>query len=154
MPRSEFGWSLCYLSEVSLVVAWLLKCNISRLFLWTSKKIFLKMRNAYFLCSKQTFYIIRMPISYSMAVSLLFSSIHHYIFFLWLQRSIGQPKVIFLQFQKIIIKKRITKKKNLWLPALLLNHFCLLISLEGMPTFIRSWASFQNQIWDVHLYNV
>ena len=60
-----------------------------------------------------TFYIIRMPISYSSYGSPLFSSIHHYIFFLWLQRSIGQPKVIFLQFQKIIIKKRITKKKNL-----------------------------------------
>ena len=41
----------------------------------------------------------------------LFSSIHH-IIFLWLQRSIGQPKVIFFyKFQKIIIKKRITKKK-------------------------------------------
>ena len=45
-------------------------------------KIFFKtMRNAYFLCSKQTFYIIRMPISYSTTGSHLFSSIHHYIFF-------------------------------------------------------------------------
>ena len=39
------------------------------------------MRNAYFLCSKQTFYIIRMPISYSTSESHLFSSIHHYIIF-------------------------------------------------------------------------
>ena len=65
-------------------------------------KFFLKtMRNAYFLCSKQTFYIIRMPISYSRARTGLFSKIHHYIIFLWLQRSIGQPKVIFfLQISK------------------------------------------------------
>ena len=41
----------------------------------------------------------------------LFSSIHHYIIFLWLQRSIGQPKVIFFKFKNFIIKKRITKKK-------------------------------------------
>ena len=95
-----------------------------------------------------------MPISYSTSGSHLFSSIHHYIIFLWLQRSIGQPKVIFLQFQKIIIKKRITKKIFFGLPEVLLDHFYHLISLEGMPTFIRSWASFQNQIWDVHLYNV
>ena len=33
------------------------------------------MRNAYFLCSKQTFYIIRMPISYSRYRAWLFSSI-------------------------------------------------------------------------------
>ena len=31
-------------------------------------------------------------------------------YFLWLQRSIGQPKCDFYKFQKIIIKKRITKK--------------------------------------------
>ena len=32
-------------------------------------------------------------------------------YFLWLQRSIGQPKCDFYKFQKIIIKKRITKKR-------------------------------------------
>ena len=31
-------------------------------------------------------------------------------YFVWLQRSIGQPKCDFYKFQKIIIKKRITKK--------------------------------------------
>ena len=77
-----------------------------------------------------------------------FSSIHHYIIFLWLQRSIGQPN--FYKFQKIIIKKTDNQKKNLEGT----DHFYLLISLEGMSTFIRSWASFENQIWDVHLYNV
>ena len=56
--------------------------------------------------------------------------------------------------QKIIIKKRTTKKEIVNAHALLLDHFYLLISLEGMSTFIRSWASFENQIWDVHLYNL
>ena len=60
----------------------------------------------------------------------------------------------FYKFQKIIIKKRTTKKEILNAHALLLDHFYLLISLEGMSTFIRSWASFENQIWDVHLYNL
>ena len=88
-------------------------------------------------------------------VRLIFSSIHHSIISLWLQRSIGQPKVIFFYtFQKIIIKKRTTKKKILIAQALLLDHFYLLISLEGMSTFIRSRASFQDQISDVHLYDV
>ena len=32
-------------------------------------------------------------------------------YFLWLQKSIGQPKCDFYKFQKIIIKKRITKKR-------------------------------------------
>ena len=32
-------------------------------------------------------------------------------YFLWLQRSIGQPKCDFYKFQKIIIKKQITKKR-------------------------------------------
>ena len=136
------------------MVAWLLKCNISRLFM-NFKKNLKQMRNAYFLCSKQTFYIIRMPISYSTHRAELFSSIYHFFFFLWLQRSIGQPKVIFFyKFPKIIIKKRITKKKNLSVPCVLLDHFYLLISLEGMSTFIRSRASFEDQIWDIHLYNV
>ena len=63
------------------MVAWLLKCNISRLFFMNFKFFFKTMQNAYFLCSKQTFYIIRMPITYSTTWALLFSSIYHYIFF-------------------------------------------------------------------------
>ena len=124
-------------------------------FFMNFKNFFMRNWNAYFLCSKQTFYIIRMPISYSRERTGLFSNIYHYFFFLWLQRSIGQPKVIFFyKFKKIIIKKRITKKKYYSVCSVLLDHFYLLISLEGMSTFIRSWTSFQNQIWDVHLYNV
>ena len=46
-------------------------------------------------------------------MSSLFSSIHHYIFFLWLQRSIGQPKVIFLQISKNHNKKTDNQKEKL-----------------------------------------
>ena len=46
----------------------------------------------------------------------LFSSIHHYIIFLWLQRSIGQPKVIFLQISKNHNKKTDNQKKILVSP--------------------------------------
>ena len=62
--------------------------------------------------------------------------------------------MIFLQISKNHNKKTDNQKKDLVSHALLLDHFYLLISLEGMSTFIRSWASFENQIWDVHLYNV
>ena len=67
-------------------------------------KILQTMWNAYFSCSKQTFYIIRMPISYSRAgVFVIFK-------YTSLQRSIGQPKVIFFyKFQKITDNQ----KKNL-----------------------------------------
>ena len=97
------------------MVAWLLKCNISKTFFMNFKKFLETMWNAYFSCSKQTFYIIRMPISYSRVWACLFSSIHPYIvFFLWLQRSIGQPKVIFfLQISKNHNKKTDNPKKYL-----------------------------------------
>ena len=95
------------------MVAWLLKCNISRLFFMNFKKNLQTMLNAYFSCSKQTFYIIRMPISYSRGLASLFSSIHHYIIFLWLQRSIGQPKVIFFTNSKNHNKKTDNQKKDL-----------------------------------------
>ena len=77
-------------------------------------KIFLEtMWNAYFSCSKQTFYIIKMPISYSRVWTCLFSSIHHYIIFLRLQRSIGQPKVIFFTISKNHNKKMDNPQKDL-----------------------------------------
>ena len=94
------------------MVARLLKCNISRLFFMNFKFFLQTMLNAYFSCLKQTFYIIRMPISCSRAPAGLFSSIHHYIIFLWLQRSIGQPKVIFLQISKNHNKKNGYPKKR------------------------------------------
>ena len=62
--------------------------------------------------------------------------------------------MIFLQVSKNHNKKTDNQKKNLEIPCVLLDHFYLLISLEGMSTFIRSRASFEDQIWDVHLYNV
>ena len=62
--------------------------------------------------------------------------------------------MIFLQVSKNHNKKTDNQKKNLEILCVLLDHFYLLISLEGMLTFIRSRASFQDQIWDIHLYNV
>ena len=97
------------------MVAWLLKCNVKTFFM-NFKNFFMRNWNAYFLCSKQTFYIIRMPISYSRERTGLFSSIYHYFFFLWLQRSIGQPKVIFLQISKYHNKKTDNQKKKLFSP--------------------------------------
>ena len=99
------------------MVAWLLKCNISRLFFMNFKNIFKTMRNAYFLCSKQTFYIIRMPISYSRSWTLLYSSIHHYLIFMATKVNRSTKSDFFYKFQKIIIKKRITKKKKLMSPG-------------------------------------
>ena len=65
------------------MVAWLLKCNISKTFFMNLKKKFKTMRNAYFLCSKQTFYIIRMPISYSRScVFVIFKYTSLYYFFM------------------------------------------------------------------------
>ena len=81
-------------------------------FFMNFKKIFKTMRNAYFLCSKQTFYIIRMPISYSTQRICYFQVYIIIYFFLWLQRSIGQPKVIFLQVSKNHNKKTDNQKKN------------------------------------------
>ena len=76
------------------------------------------------------------------------SSIHHYFIFLGLQRSIGQD---FYTFQKIIKKKRITKKRFCKLARLINDQFYLLISLEGMWSFIRSLMLV---LVDVHLHNV
>ena len=117
MPRSEFGWSLCYLSEVSLVVAWLLKCNMSRLFLWTSIQFLKKcgthiscVHNRLFISSECPFHTLGTGVHYFQVYIIIF-------FFLWLQRSIGQPKVIFLQFKKIIIKKTDNQKKKFMTPV-------------------------------------
>ena len=57
------------------------------------------------------------------------SSIHHYFIFIGLQRSIRQD---FYKFQKIIKKKRVTKKRFCKLARLIIDQFYLLISLEGM----------------------
>ena len=80
------------------MVAWLLKCNISRLF-FMNFKIFLQTMWNVFLVFKTDF-LSECPFHTLGPVRSLFSSIHHYIIFLWLQRSIGQPKVIFLQIKK------------------------------------------------------
>ena len=94
------------------MVAWLLKCNISRLFLCTSKNFFLNHAESIFLVFKTDFLYHQNAhfILYDWESNIFkYTSLH---FFLWLQRSIGQPKVIFYTFQKIIIKKRITPPKK------------------------------------------
>ena len=76
-----------------------------------------------------------MPISYSGSPRSV-SQVYIIIFiFVGLQRSIGQPKFDF--FQKIVIKKMDHKKKSLDLGLLIIDHFYLLISLEGMASFIQ-----------------
>ena len=65
------------------MVAWLLKCNMSRLFFMNFKFFLQTMQNAYFSCSKQTFYIIRMPISYSRSCAIdIFKYTSLYCFFM------------------------------------------------------------------------
>ena len=61
------------------MVAWLIK--YVKTFFMNFKFFLQTMRNAYFSCSKQTLYIIRMPISYSRAMACLFSSIIIILFF-------------------------------------------------------------------------
>ena len=98
------------------MVAWLLKCNISRLFFMNFNKNFKTKWNAYFSCSKQTFYIIRMPISYSRQRTCLFSSIHHYIFFFMATKVNRSTKSVFLQISKNHNKKTDNPPKKLISP--------------------------------------
>ena len=71
------------------------------------------MWNAYFSCSKQTFYIIRMPISYcSYRIVIIFKYTSLYYFFMATKVNRSTKSDFIYKFQKIIIKKRITKKKN------------------------------------------
>ena len=92
------------------MLAWLLKCNISRLFFMN---FFYKqcgthisrVQNRLFISSECPFHTLG-------PVLALFSSIHHYIFFFMATKVNRSTKSDFLnKFQKIIIKKRITKKK-------------------------------------------
>ena len=94
------------------MVAWLLKCNISRHFFLTSK-FFLKQCETYISCVQNRLFISsECPFHTLGPVRLIFSSIHHYIIFLWLQRSTGQPKVIFLLISKNHNKKTDNQKKD------------------------------------------
>ena len=94
-----------------------------------------------------------MPISYSGSPRSV-SQVYIIIFiFVGLQRSIGQLKFDFYTFQKIVIKKMDHKKKSLDLGLLIIDHFYLLISLEGMASFIQQVISKIVEFWDVHLHN-
>ena len=111
MPRSEFGWSLCYLSEVSLVVAWLLKCNISRLFLWTSKH-FLKQCGMHISCVQNRLFISSHFILY-VTYSFIFKYTYIIIFFFMATKVNRSTKSIFLQISKNHNKKMDNQKKKL-----------------------------------------
>ena len=107
----------------------------------------------YISCSTHILYITRMPISYSARLRSI-SQVYIIIFiFVGLQRSIGQPKCDFYTFQKIVIKKTDHQKKSLDLNYVIIDHFYLLISLEGMASYIQGVISYLVQFWDVHLHN-
>ena len=77
------------------MVAWLLKCNnYFKTFFMNFNKILQTMWNTYFSCSKQTFYIIRMPISYSSACA----------FVIFKYTSLGQANKIYC-FSGIFFRK-------------------------------------------------
>ena len=138
------------------MVAWLLKCNNCQDFFYELKIFFLYVTGTHISCVQNRLFISSGCPFHTLGSGLsLFSSIHHYIYFFMATKVNRSTKSdFFYKFQKIIIKKLITPPKNYPVRSLLLDHFYLLISLEGMSTFIQSWSSFQNQIWDVHLYNM
>ena len=77
------------------MVAW----SISQDFFYEFQNIFRNNVERIFLVFKTDFLYHQ---NYSRVWACFFSSIHHYIIFLWLQRSIGQPKVIFFtNFKKL-----------------------------------------------------
>ena len=59
--------------------------------------------------------------------------------------------VIFIS--KIVIKKKDHQKKILKLGHLIIDQFYLLISLEGMTSFLRRVITYLVKFWDVHLHN-
>ena len=88
--------------------------------------------NTYISCSTHTFYIIRKPISYSNHVSFKYTS----LFYIFRTTKVNRSR--FLHISKNHKKKRITKKRFCKLARLIIDQFYLLISLEGMWSFIRS----------------
>ena len=98
LPRIEYGWSLWYLSEVSLVVTWSLMWDIFLRFSWTFQKIIKNlnfMLNTNFLYQQNAHFIDKISISHFIRILL-----DH------------KGKCNF-EFQKFIIKNRIIKKKCL-----------------------------------------
>ena len=76
------------------------------------KKIFKTMQNAYFSCSKQTFYIIRMPISYSRSCAIdifKYTSLYYVFMATKVNRS---TKSDFLHISKNHNKKMDNQKKD------------------------------------------
>ena len=93
------------------MVAWLLKCNMSRLFLYNLKKnaerIISCVQNRLFISSECPFHTQGTGVHYFQVYIII-------LFFLWLQRSIGQPKVIFFTISKSHNKKTNNQKKKIY----------------------------------------
>ena len=69
-------------------------------------------------------------------------------------KSIGQPKVWFLHISKNHKKKKDYQKRFCSVAHLIIDQFYLLISLEGMWSFISSFIIVLVPFWDFHLHNV
>ena len=85
-------------------------------FFMNFNKILHGMWNAYFSCSKQTFYIIRMPISYSsyrVVIIFKYTSLYYFFMATKVNRS---TKSDFLQISKNHNKKNDNQKKKLKSP--------------------------------------
>ena len=81
-------------------------------------KILLTMWNAYFSCSKQTFYIIRMPISYSSyRTVIIFQYTSLLLFFMATKVNRSTKSDFFLQISKNHNKKTDSQKKKLKCPV-------------------------------------
>ena len=98
------------------MVACLLKCNIQDFF-YELQNFFKNNAERIFLVFKTDFlYYQNAHFILYQADLVIFKYTHHYIIFLWLQRSIGQPKVIFLQISKNHNKKTENPPKKLISP--------------------------------------
>ena len=102
-------------------------------------KFFLQtMQNAYFSCSKQIFYIIRMPISYSRSCAFyIFIYTSLYYFFMAIKVNRSTKSDFFLQISTNHNKKTDNQKKN----------------LEGTCPPTRSFLSLDFFRRDVDLYS-
>ena len=83
-------------------------------FFMNFKNFLQTMWNAYFSCSKQTFYIIRMPISYSRSLAcVIFKYTSLYYFFMATKVNRSTKSDFFYKFKKNHNKKTDNQKKDL-----------------------------------------
>ena len=126
------------------------------LYFYELEIIFNRMWNTYISCSKHTFYIIRMPISYSRCGCSDISSIYHYKFFLFYRTTkvIGQQKPGFCKFKKVISKTDHKKKDFEHICTSQLFSSISLFCLEGVWSYLSSLMLVIVTFWDIHLHNM